>query len=100
MYKSHLGDCSLSNISLPKPASTNSSSVVWCEVFTVAIVYDWMVKVSFWKVLLRRRSVFIWETWSALYVLSFLFETMVVTLAFNVLGRNREFTMISSPFVG
>lgn len=38
--------CSLSNISLTRLASANSSSVAWLEVLTIAIIYDWTVKVK------------------------------------------------------
>lgn len=38
--------CSLSNISLTRLASANSSSVAWLEVLTIGIIYDWTVKVK------------------------------------------------------
>ena len=46
MYKTTLGDYNLPNISLPKPTSANSSSMVRPELFMVAMVYDWIAKVK------------------------------------------------------
>lgn len=78
--------CNLSNISLAKLASANASSVIWLEILTIGIISDWTVKVKllFLEGFVEKNYISPGDLVS--FVLApFLFGTMVVSLALNVL---------------